>query len=211
MPFIQFTLCHLHSWAPSSVTAECNKHVCSTIVTNDPCIGDRRPGFQDRTGHTQRWEGRQHGTPTYCLHVVYDQKWPQCTVPTMQILSCHSKSNSFTKCLKHRATPTILATYTRRRKCVLDASKSNCEGKELTIRNRSENTVIWIEISTKGLEVKASDVATKHKLLIISRPWQRRRWCGVQTPTPVLRLRAARGKVYRCWQILRVPGVIHCC
>ena len=105
MPFIQFTLCHLHSWAPSSVTAECNKHVCSTVVTNDPCIGDRRPGFQDRTGHTQRWEGRQHGTPTYCLHVVYDQKWPQCTVPTMQILSCHSKSNSFTKCLKHRATP----------------------------------------------------------------------------------------------------------
>lgn len=156
MPFIQFTLCHLHSWAPSSVTAECNKHVCSTVVTNDPCIGDRRPGFQDRTGHTQRWEGRQHGTPTYCLHVVYDQKWPQCTVPTMQILSCHSKSNSFTKCLKHRATPTILATYTRQRKCVLDASKSNCEGKELTIRNRSENTVIWIEISTKGLEVKAS-------------------------------------------------------
>ena len=53
------------------------------------------------------------------------------------------------------------------RKCVLDASKRNCEGKQPAIRNRSENRSLASKSekmkTTEGLEVKASDVARKHK------------------------------------------------
>lgn len=133
-------------------------------------------------------------TASIFLHVMYDQKWPRCTVPTMKILSCHSKKISFTKCFKTlsdarnagnvsktwritiqinlpgTAVPSAKCFPTRRpwRRCVLDASQKN----KLRRQRAGYSQSVWKPVidrdqnkmkTTEGLEMKASDVARKHR------------------------------------------------